>query len=137
VRALLSHVRCALLGLVPLRRAAARLYIRLGGLCGGGVLMSAVRRGALPQAGAGEVVLVDLPWGKPLKRGRRKVVPVITKAVSADRSALEAWCRRHGVPVGWVHRFTSGWWHVDFWGRGREAVLARVGGGAAGRGGPG
>ncbi|MEW5933542.1 MAG: hypothetical protein AB1816_08165, partial [Bacillota bacterium] len=63
--------------------------------------MPAVRRGALARAGAGEVVLVDLPWGRPLKRGRRKVGPVITKAVSADRSALEAWCQSHGVPVGW------------------------------------
>ncbi|MDI6824624.1 MAG: hypothetical protein QME87_09765 [Bacillota bacterium] len=99
--------------------------------------MPAVRRGALARAGVGEVVLVDLPWGKPLKRGRRRVVPVVTKAVSADRSVLEAWCRRHGVPVRWVHRSRSGWWHVDFWGRGREAVLARVGGVAAGRGGAG
>ncbi|MEW5933541.1 MAG: hypothetical protein AB1816_08160 [Bacillota bacterium] len=39
MRALLSHVRCALLGLVPLRRAVARLYICgwLRGRCGGGV----------------------------------------------------------------------------------------------------
>ena len=89
--------------------------------------MPAVRRGVLARAGAGEVVLVDLPWGKPLKRGRRKVVRVITKVVSADRSAVEAWCRSYGVPVGWVHRSRSGWWHVDLWGRGREAVLARAG----------
>lgn len=72
---------------------------------------------AVARAKKGEAVaIVSVPWGRPLKRGSRRVVRRITKAVCADRRLLEEWCQERGVPVAWVHRARSGLWHVDLWG---------------------
>lgn len=52
-------------------------------------------REALARAKAGEVVVITMPWNRPLKVQPGRMVKTVTKAMSSNREALEAWCRLH------------------------------------------
>lgn len=84
--------------------------------------MSRSYRERLARAKVGDVAVVTLPWDRPLKSNPNRKVKTVTKVISANREALEAWCRAHGVPVAWIHASRRGMWHVDLWG-GMEARI--------------
>lgn len=72
------------------------------------------------------MAVVTLPWDRPLKSNSNRKVKTVTKAISANREALEAWCCAHGVPVAWIHPSRRGMWYVDLWGGMEARILVAV-----------